>query len=238
LDCCLTGLDMPIIQSERDQLLEASIDFLVHGRILGRNVTKLLEQSAPAVVVIRFGSQKPLTVVAGSLARFHGICLRVDRPGPLHGLSSRGASHSSLTSGILSLPRSLTAGWGGVRRTGPLRRRIVMDPPHMVKKIPPAGKSVSWHRSVTSFKEAEMRVISVAVESVGLTLVAEKTCIGRKLQLGIQASGFFAAIWFQVGVQVFAARISIAVNPSRRESLTDRRIFGSLADGCTASLHW
>lgn len=50
-----------------------------------------------------------------------------------------------------------------------------------------------------------MRVVAVAVEPVGLALVAEETGVGGELQLGVHAGGDLAAIGLQVRVQVFTA---------------------------------
>ena len=83
-----------------------------------------------------------------------------------------------------------------------------MHPPHVIEEIPPAGESVSWDRSITSFEKAKVGVISVAMESVSLPLVAEEAGIGRELQLGIQTGRDLAAVWLQVGIQVFATQIS------------------------------
>lgn len=49
-----------------------------------------------------------------------------------------------------------------------------------------------------------MRVVAVAVEPVGLALVAEETGVGGELQLGVHAGGDLAAVGLQVRVQVFA----------------------------------
>lgn len=113
-----------------------------------------------------------------------------------------------------------------------------MNPPHMVEKIPPARESISGNRSITSFKEAKMGVISVAMESMSLPLMSEKASIGRKLQLGIQAGRHFAAIWFQVRIQVFAVQVSTSTKDVEELSLTGRRIFELLGDGYKVFLHW
>lgn len=113
-----------------------------------------------------------------------------------------------------------------------------MDPPHMVKKIPPAGKSISWNRPIASFEEAKMGIISVAMESVSFPFVTEKTSVGRELQLGIQTGRYFAAIWFQMRVQVFAVQVSTSLMDFGERPLTDRRIFEWLENGCKVIPHW
>lgn len=113
-----------------------------------------------------------------------------------------------------------------------------MNPSHMVEKIPPAGKSISGNRSITTLKEAKVGVISVAMESVGFPFMSEKTRIGRKLQLGIQAGGHLATIWFQVRIQVFAVQVSVRMKDINDRSLTDRRIFVLLGDGYRVFPRW
>lgn len=44
----------------------------------------------------------------------------------------------------------------------------------------------------------------MAMQSVGFTLVAEQTGVGREAQLGINAGGDLAAVRLQMGIQVFA----------------------------------
>ena len=56
-----------------------------------------------------------------------------------------------------------------------------MHTSHVVKQIPPARESVSWDRSVTSFEEAQVGVVSVSMESVGFSFVAKETGIGGEL---------------------------------------------------------
>lgn len=59
-----------------------------------------------------------------------------------------------------------------------------------------------------------MGVVSVTVQSMGLTLVAEQACVGGELQLSIHAGGNLAAVWLQVRVQIFTIRwlVSIILN--------------------------
>lgn len=71
----LAGFDMPIVQSKRHQFLNRSIDPLVHGRVPGRNIAKLLEKSGAAVVVISLGGCESLSVVSWSLSGPQLICL-------------------------------------------------------------------------------------------------------------------------------------------------------------------
>lgn len=81
-----------------------------------------------------------------------------------------------------------------------------MDALHVVKQVPAARKSIPWDRPVTAIEQAKMRVISVAVQSMGFTLVPEKTSVRREVQFGIHTGRNLAAIRLQMGVQVFAAR--------------------------------
>lgn len=100
-----------------------------------------------------------------------------------------------------------------------------MDPLHVVKEVPSAGKAISRDRSVTSFKQTQVGVVSVAVQSMGFSLMTEKASVGRKLQLGIHTGGNLAAIRLQVRVQVFTAYMSVSSNNNHREveELTGKR---------------
>jgi hypothetical protein len=49
---------------------------------------------------------------------------------------------------------------------------------HVVKEVPSTRESISRHRSVASFEQAKVGVVTVTVESMGLALVAEQTGIG------------------------------------------------------------
>jgi hypothetical protein len=82
-----------------------------------------------------------------------------------------------------------------------------MNPLHVVKKVPPTRKSKSRNGSVASVKKAQVRVISVAVESMGFTLVAEQASIRREMQVLGRTCGNLTPIWLQVGVQVFTVSV-------------------------------
>jgi hypothetical protein len=195
---------MTVVQSESDQLLKAGIGLLVHRGILGSDVAQLLEETGAAVVIVPFRVLEPLIVVGwGLLDRLEGVALGLAGASALHGLSARDASHPTLASGGLLLLRSLADSGGSVRRARTVRRSIVVDTPHVVKKVPSAGESISGNGTVASFKEAEMRVVSMAMESMSFALVTEEACVGRELQLGIHAGGHLATVWLQVGIQIF-----------------------------------
>lgn len=66
-----------------------------------------------------------------------------------------------------------------------------------------------------------MGVVPMAVQSMGLTLVAEQACVGGELQLGIHAGGNLAAVWLQVRVQIFTIRWLISNILSQGEEKND-----------------
>ena len=77
----------------------------------------------------------------------------------------------------------------------------------MVTLVPFSRKSISLSGSVTLCKLAKVRVQSMVVHSVGLSLVAKQTSIGRKPGLlAVSAFCIFAAVWPQMGIQVFTVR--------------------------------
>jgi hypothetical protein len=53
-----------------------------------------------------------------------------------------------------------------------------MDSLHVVMKIPASGKAVSNNGSFAILEEAKMGILSMAVHTVGFTLMTEKAGIG------------------------------------------------------------
>lgn len=88
---------------------------------------------------------------------------------------------------------------------------VIVNAPLMVTKIPTARESTSRLGPITIGKMANIRIISMTVHSVGFPLVAEKTRIGREFQF--RTFFILTAVWFQVGVEVFARKmISVALD--------------------------
>jgi hypothetical protein len=85
-----------------------------------------------------------------------------------------------------------------------LRGGIVVDTTHVIVEVPSPGESIAWHGTFTALPQTEVGVISVSMESVGLTLVAEEASVRREAELGINAGRGLAAVGLQVGVQVLA----------------------------------
>ena len=80
-----------------------------------------------------------------------------------------------------------------------------MNSLHVVTLVPAARESISLSRSVTVRVFAQERVQSVVVESMGLSLVAEETSIGRKSGvLAFSFVGKLAPVGPQMGIQIFA----------------------------------
>lgn len=79
-----------------------------------------------------------------------------------------------------------------------------MHAPHVVVQIPSTRKSESRNGTITSLPQAQVGVISVAMESVGLALMAEQACVGGETQVGFQTGRGLAAVGLQVGIQIFA----------------------------------
>lgn len=171
---------MAVVQSKRDQFLEASIDLFMHSRILWRDVAKLFKQSGATVKIIALCVQESLSIMR-RVSRLPGTCLGLVGASPLHHLSSSHSIDASLACRRLLSLSSFSNGGGVLRRTKLLYGSEVVDSPHMVKKIPPAGKPVSWNRPFATFEKAKVRIVSMSVESMRLPLVAEKARIRRKL---------------------------------------------------------
>lgn len=201
----LAGLSLTVGDPEGNELLEAGVNLVVHGRILGTDVAKLLKEATVAVIVVPFSGLDVLAVVgSGLLEGLQWVCLGLGGASSLHGLSSADTSDSALaSSGFLLF--GLIGGGRSIRGAGALRGSVVVDSPHVVKEIPTAGETVSWDGTVTSFKEAKVGVISVSVKSMGFALMTKQACIGREMKLSIHTARDPTAVWLQVGIQVFAA---------------------------------
>lgn len=155
--CCL--VDIPIIQSQGDELLKTGINLVMHGSVPGRDVGKLLEQPRAAVEVVPFGILESLAMVRSSLlGSLQGVGLGLSGSSPLHCLSPGGTEDSLLATdgGILFLGGLVGAGGGsdgrGLWGAGTLRGGVVVDSPHVVVEVPPTGESVSRNRPVASFE--------------------------------------------------------------------------------------
>jgi hypothetical protein len=51
---------------------------------------------------------------------------------------------------------------------------VVVDALHVVPEVPLAGESISGHGTLTSLVDAKERLVTMAMESVSLTLMAEE----------------------------------------------------------------
>lgn len=201
----LAGIDVAVVQTKGEQLLKAGIDLLVHRGVLGCDLAEILQQTRATLVVVALGVLQTLAMLCSG--GFEGTGLGMNGASALHG---RGRSGIRDASSSLAAGSVLLLGWwsdAGRRSLGgavALRGSVVVDSPHVVVQVPSTRESKSNDGSITSFKEAQMGVISVAVESVGLTLMTEKTGVRGETQLGNHAIWDLAAVGLQVGVQVFA----------------------------------
>lgn len=162
-------------------------------------------------------------------------------PSALHGGGARGAEDALLAAQVFLLLGCVAGGGRGGRGfggAGVLGGGVVVDSTHVVVEVPAAGEAVARDRAVASFKEAEVGVVAVAVEAVGLALVTEETSVGGELELSVHAGRDLAAVGLQVRVQVFAVFVSSQPDIGARGLLTDRRTFAWWEGGCKAFLRW
>lgn len=82
-----------------------------------------------------------------------------------------------------------------------------MDTLHVVVQVPSTGESKSRNGSFTSLEQAQVGAFSVAVHSMGFTLVAEEACVGGETQHVVYAGGVLAPVGLQMGVQVFTVQV-------------------------------
>jgi hypothetical protein len=83
---------------------------------------------------------------------------------------------------------------------------VVMDSLHVILQVPLAGKAVPDDATLTAFIVAKERLVTMAMEAVGLSLVAEKASRGRKPSTFTRIC--LATIWLQVRVDKFATKVS------------------------------
>lgn len=57
---------------------------------------------------------------------------------------------------------------------------VIVDTLHVVAEVPLAGESVSVDGTLTTLINTKERLVTVTVESVGLTLMAEQASSGRE----------------------------------------------------------
>jgi hypothetical protein len=79
---------------------------------------------------------------------------------------------------------------------------VVVDALHVVPEVPLAGESISGHGTLTSLVDAKERLVTMAMESVGLTLMAKEARSRR--EAGALARLGLAAVGLQVRVHEFA----------------------------------
>jgi hypothetical protein len=118
-----------------------------------------------------------------------------------------------------------------------------VDTTHVVVQVPSPWESISWDGAVATFPQAEVGVISVSMQSVGFTFVAEQTGVGREAELGINAGGDLATVGLQVRIQILAVRRELLVgfryqSFSFTGGLAGKRIFAWWVGGCRAFLQW
>lgn len=83
---------------------------------------------------------------------------------------------------------------------------IVVNTLHVVAQVPLARESVSRNSTLTALVNTKERLVAVAMESVGLALMAEEASSRR--EAGALARLGLAAVGLQVGVNEFAGRVS------------------------------
>lgn len=74
----------------------------------------------------------------------------------------------------------------------------------MVLQVPLAGESVTRNAALAAFVVAKERLITMAVESVGLALMAQEA--GRRGETGALTGVILAAVRLQMGVDKLADR--------------------------------
>lgn len=149
------GFKLTVVQSQGDKLLKTGVDLLVHGRVLGSDGGQLLKQAGSATVVVALRILESLSML-GSVG-FHRVALGRSGFGAFHGRCTayRLGDRLPLThaGAVLFLGSSWATGSCGLWRAWLILSSVVMNPLHVVKKVPPTGKTKSRNGSVASVKQ-------------------------------------------------------------------------------------
>jgi len=76
---------------------------------------------------------------------------------------------------------------------------------HVITQIPMSRKAISRLASLTTLKRAKERLLPMPVHSMRFTFMAKKTCCGGETSVLTRLG--LATVWFQVGVDKFAASL-------------------------------
>lgn len=88
----LTSINMSITQPQGDQLLQTSINLLMHRRVMRRDLRQLLQQPRATIIVITLRVLESLAVMRRRLlCGFKRVVLRLGRARALHRLVARGS---------------------------------------------------------------------------------------------------------------------------------------------------
>ena len=137
-------------------------------------------------------------LVQERLCRYLGFLRRGALLGSLAAGVGLGVGSISLTLASLGWLRSGRCSWR--RATG--ASVVVVDALHVVLEVPLSRESISRQAALATVILAKERLLAVAMESVGLTLMSKKAGSGR--ETSSLASVGLASIWLEVRVDKFA----------------------------------
>ena len=177
----------------------------VKGEVIA-GLERLLLSLQPGVTVVPVLSNHENLMLALNLGTgLDGIAL--GRTRLLHDMGARLGNLLAFLTTILLVWAWLRARWRLVIKASfRLWRGPGMNSLYMVIQIPSTRKSIVWCSAVASFIVAKMGHLSMAMQSMGLSLMTETTCSRRKPGIGTLWSILgLAAVRLQVRIKVFAA---------------------------------
>jgi hypothetical protein len=80
----MAGLEVAVLQAKGVQFLQAGVDLLMHGGILGGNLGEFIDQTSANLVVVTLGVLETLAILGRGLGSLGGTSLGVDRASALH----------------------------------------------------------------------------------------------------------------------------------------------------------
>jgi len=105
---------------------------------------------------------------------------------------------------LASTGRGAGPGGGGRDGRGSSGAVVVVNSPHVVPQVPLAWEAMSGQGALASLIGAQIRLLTVTVHGVGLTLMPEEA--GSRREPGVLAALNLAAIGLQVGINKLAAQ--------------------------------
>lgn len=144
-----------------------------------------------------------------------GLSGILDLLGSGHGLDSRLAAEWSPSLGYFRLALTSLGRLSNTRGRGAASTSVVIvDSLHVIPEVPLTGKSISRSGTLATVVDTKERLVTMAMEAVSLTLVAEEA--GSRRESSTLARISLAAIGLEVRVDEFASQVRLGFGDERQ----------------------